>query len=145
MNNQNKTIYLISCSKTKLTARTQAKNMYTSELFKTSYNYALLNNGDVFILSAKHGLLEPSDIIDPYDNTMNGKDRDEKVSWSRSVLGTLISKRIEGAVVILAGKNYYQYLKPMLESSGYIVELPLDGLGIGQRLKYMKDKLKNGR
>ena len=141
MTTKNKKLYLISCSKTGSNKTTKAKDMYISELFRKSYAYAKNRNGDIFVLSAKYGLLDENDVIEPYDETMNEKGKAKRVAWSESVAREIVKKYSPCVIVILAGKSYYQYLKPMMESNGYTVELPLDGMGIGQRLKYLKENI----
>lgn len=49
-----------------------AKDMYVSDLFKKSLEYARrLNPAKIYILSAKYGLLELDDMIEPYEITLN--------------------------------------------------------------------------
>lgn len=65
-------IVFLSCVKTKQDHRCRADEMYISPLFKLSLRYAQsLNPRKIFILSAKYGLLELNDIIDPYELTLN--------------------------------------------------------------------------
>jgi len=65
-------VILISCVRKKLGARAQAKNLYTSHLFRLNFAYASSLRPDVlFILSAKYGLVHPEQYIHPYDVTLN--------------------------------------------------------------------------
>ncbi len=57
-------IALISCVKTKRNAASKAKDLYISSLFKMNYTYAQRTCDKIFILSAKHGLLDENQIID---------------------------------------------------------------------------------
>ena len=67
-----KKVVLISCGSQKATKAVQAKDMYTSTLFKKSYAYAVqLHPDKIYILSAKYGLLDPNKTIAPYDMTLN--------------------------------------------------------------------------
>ena len=69
-------IFLISCVSKKAKNKTEAKNLYISELFKKSYNYAKKIGGGkekIFILSAKYGVIKDTDIIEPYNITLNRK------------------------------------------------------------------------
>jgi cytoplasmic iron level regulating protein YaaA (DUF328/UPF0246 family) len=88
-----KRIILISCVKDKLKTPARAKDLYTSDLFKKSYRYAqLLNPDNIFIISAKYGLLEPEQIIEPYDETLKNKSLDEIKKWSIDVIARLKEK-----------------------------------------------------
>lgn len=54
-----KKIVLIACSSKKRKEKALVKDIYISALFKYSYEYAQkLNPDNIFVLSAKYGLLE---------------------------------------------------------------------------------------
>ncbi len=66
-------IALISCVSKKLTtkAKAKAKELYISTLFKLSLKFAFkIKSDNIFILSAKYGLLELEDEISPYNQTL---------------------------------------------------------------------------
>jgi cytoplasmic iron level regulating protein YaaA (DUF328/UPF0246 family) len=65
-------IILISCASTKCQYKTEAQNMYISPLFIKSLKYAKnkLKSDKIFILSAKYGLLDLIDVIEPYNVTL---------------------------------------------------------------------------
>ena len=63
-------VVLISCVSKKKDTPVAAKDMYVSALFKGAYKYAYTLGADkVLILSAKYGLLEETDVIEPYNET----------------------------------------------------------------------------
>ncbi len=65
-------IILISCVSQKLDKSAKAKDLYISPLFKKKFSYAKsLNPDQIFILSAKYGLVKPDDKIAPYDVLLN--------------------------------------------------------------------------
>jgi hypothetical protein len=135
-----KKVILISCVKEKLKIQTEAKDLYISDLFKKSYRYAqLLNPDNIFILSAKYGLLEPEQIIEPYNETLNTKSSDEIKEWSRKVTIALKEKidLDETEVIILAGKKYYKYLLPYIDN----YKLPLGTLSLGPRKSFLKKQI----
>src|SRR5882757_4303000 len=76
---------LISCSKSKGGHRDLARNMYVSPLFRKSVLVAEAWNLPVSILSAKHGLLSPNELIEPYDLTLKGASKQFKLEWARKV------------------------------------------------------------
>ena len=135
-----KKIILISCVKEKQKHEAKAKALYISDLFKKSYKYAqLLTPDNIFILSAKYGLLDPEQIIEPYNETLNTKSSDEIREWSKKVITALKGKidLDETVVIILAGKKYYKYLLPYI--SNY--KLPLGTLSLGPRLSFLKKQI----
>lgn len=79
-----KNIILISCVSKKLDRTTTAETIYTSALFKKNLTYAKsLNPNEIFILSAKYGLLKLTDEIEPYDKTLNKMGVKERKEWSK--------------------------------------------------------------
>ena len=135
-----KKVILISCVKKKLKQQAKAKDLYISDLFKKSYKYAqLLKLDNIFILSAKFGLLDPEQIIEPYNETLNTKSSAEIREWSKKVIAALKGKidLDETEVIILAGKKYYKYLLPYI--SNY--KLPLGILSLGPRKSFLKQQI----
>jgi len=66
-------IGLVSCVKTKREEPATPKNLYTSDYFNKMQAYAEQYHDDWWILSVKHGLLDPDgDPIEPYDETLSG-------------------------------------------------------------------------
>jgi len=65
-----KRIALVSCVKTKRNSAVAAKDMYISQLFVGMRRYAEQNSDDWFILSAEHGVLQPDQVIAPYERTL---------------------------------------------------------------------------
>jgi cytoplasmic iron level regulating protein YaaA (DUF328/UPF0246 family) len=87
--------------------------MYISTLFKGAYKYAYTPGADkVFILSAKYGLIEESDVIEPYNETLNTKPVIEIKNWAKNVLESLSKKcdLQEDDFDFLAGEKYWRYL-----------------------------------
>lgn len=134
------TIVLQSCVKTKLPHRAKAADLYTSTLFTLSRQYALSLNPDrIFILSAKYGLVDPEQEIDPYDLTLNTMGVPERREWSRRVLSELINVVLPGdRIIILAGVRYREYLVPALEKTGCRVEVPMEGLSLFKQQQWLR-------
>ena len=66
----------------------------------------------VFILSAKCGILKSDEIIEPYNETLNTKTREEQRKWAEKVLHQ-IKKECDinlDTFIFLAGKKYYRDL-----------------------------------
>src|ERR1700719_800224 len=76
---------LISCSKSKGGHRDLARNMYVSPLYRKSVMLAEGWGLCFSILSAKHGLLDPDETIEPYDLTLKGASKQFKLEWAHGV------------------------------------------------------------
>lgn len=135
-------IGLVSCVGQKRNSPSSAKTLYTSALFAKMRRYIESNCERWFILSAKYGLLSPDEIIAPYEETLKSKSRIERMEWADNVwlnLGNILSPNDK--VLILAGDKYREYLVPKIRERGCLVEIPLEGLGIGRQLKWLVDNL----
>ena len=60
-------IAIIGCSKSKQNYSCKASEMYTGTIFQKSYDVAKQLTNNIYILSAKYGLLKPNDVIEPYN------------------------------------------------------------------------------
>jgi len=97
-----------------------------------------------FILSAKHGLLSPDDVIEPYEKTLNRMRVTERQSWAKQVLGSLTSPiKQADRVVILAGMRYRELLHEELLAMCRQIEVPMEGLRIGKQLQWLEQELHN--
>lgn len=69
--------FILSCGSKKRSARTEAWNLYTGTFFKLQLDWAKRNGAkknDIFILSAKYGLIRSNEIIEPYNIRMGSKE-----------------------------------------------------------------------
>ena len=135
-----KTIVLISCVKQKLNKPAKAKELYVSDLFKKFFAYAKTLSPDmVYVLSAKYGLLNCEEIIEPYELTLNTMGVKERKNWSGKVIDQLgkVSDLSCDKFIFLAGERYRQYLLPHI--SHY--EIPLQGLRVGEQKQWLKRRL----
>ena len=135
-------VVLISCSKSKLGGKAMAADMYTGALFRLSLQYAkMLKPDKLFILSAKHHLLAPNTVIEPYDLSLNSMNRDEISKWTETVIMQLHENTDidNDTFIMLAGSRYAKPLKLHLRRW----EDPLEGLSLGNRLKKLKTLISN--
>ena len=132
-----KRIVLISCVSKKLPYKVKAKDLYISPLFKLNYQYAKsLNPDKIFILSAKYGLLNLEQEIEPYNETLNTKSTLEIKNWAQKVLIDLKKQTdLENdEFIFLAGTKYRKFL--ILHIKNY--KVPMEGLTIGRQLSFLK-------
>jgi len=141
-------IVLVACAAEKQTQRARAKELYTSDLFKKSRAYAeyLVESGQAkawYILSAKHGFLDPDKEIDPYDECLDSRTAEGRRAWSAGVWFDM-AKRLKpqpAALIFLAGENYRKTLAVVAEKVYMAVEVPMKGLGIGEQKAWLKAAL----
>lgn len=137
-----KTIALVSCASKKHTSPMLARDLYTSTMFRKASAYAQRTAGDWYILSAKHGLLSPDQVIAPYDVTLNRMPVAERRAWANQVLRSLKKVlRRRDSVVILAGQRYREFLVDPIRKMGCTVEIPMEGLRQGEQLVWLKDRV----
>ena len=135
-----KRVVLISCVSQKLPHAALAKDLYVSSLFKFCLRYAqTLKPDNIFILSAKYGLVALDQRLEPYNDTLNTKRDAEIRQWAQGVLQQLRSKidLERDAVIFLAGEKYRRYLVGQIKHT----EIPMFGLSIGRQLQFLKRAL----
>lgn len=133
-------IALISCSKLKANCPLPARELYApSPLFSLSYQYAKQSADKVYILSAKYGLLEETDVVAPYDLTLADLPEHRQRDWANYVLNQMRERfnLDHDTFFILAGRRYYQHLLPQLPHA----TLPLGNLQIGARISFLRRQL----
>jgi hypothetical protein len=138
-------IGLVSCVKTKRDEPATPKNLYTSSYYEKMRSYAEQYHDDWWILSAKHGLLDPDgEPIEPYNETLSGARVAEKREWADRVAEELDEKGLlsDGVTLVFhAGKDYYEELLPYIDSTGASIEIPTEGLSIGEKQAWYKERL----
>lgn len=137
-------IGLISCVGKKRARTAEAKDLYDSPLFAKSREFVEQRCDCWFILSAKYGLVEPAEVIEPYEETLNTKSRTERDEWACRVWAALRQRlRPDDHVTILAGERYRESLVPHMTKYGCGVNVPMQGLGIGRQLQWLSRQLEH--
>jgi hypothetical protein len=118
--------------------------LYQGNLFKLSVKWIEERNFDGWgILSAKHGLVMPDDILDPYEQRLGDDDNE---AWGDSVYRSLMTRWGSSCIyTVLAGSQYgVAVLKlPYVENvfAGWRRQRKLDGhrkTGIGILMRELK-------
>ena len=145
-----KKIILIACVSKKGDKKVKAKDLYISQLFKSSLTFANKQNPDkIFILSALHHLLDIDKEIEPYNVTLSNVPKAkrkpelkiltaaEKIIWGKKVIEQLSEQTNlqNDEFVILAGQ---EYIKPIIKSISHLTN-PLNGLRQGERVKFLNE------
>lgn len=136
-------VYLVSCTKSKAADASPARELYAaSDWFAKARAYVEAQGAPWFILSAEHGLVEPGEILRPYETTLLRMRKPARRAWAELVIGQLASRRLLGRArfVLLAGETYREFLEPWLTGEGRWPELgqvPLRGLGLGEQKAWL--------
>jgi hypothetical protein len=138
-------IGFVRCVKSKRDEPAPPKDLYTSSYFEKMRAYAEQYHDDWWILSAKHGLLDPDgEPIDPYDETLTGARVETKREWAERVAEQLdeaghLSE--DTTLVIHAEQDYYEELLPLIEETGVTIELLTEGLRLGEKQAWYNERL----
>ena len=132
-----RTVYLVSCSNGKSldegsTDKVAAKDLYNSDLFNKTRRHAEANGDAWYILSAKHGLVDPEEKLGHYNLSLNDLGAGGRREWGKRVLKEIKATIPDGSnLVVMAGRKYRDPLMEGLKDQGHAVEVPMEGLGIG--------------
>lgn len=133
-------LILVGCVSSKRPEASLAKDLYTSTLWGKRRRYAEATNRPWAILSAEYGLVQPDDVIEPYDRYLESQPVEYRRRWSASVADAVIQMcRNIGAtsVEIHAGKAYIEFgLEYRLRQAGIRVARPLEHLRRGEQLAW---------
>jgi uncharacterized protein DUF6884 len=130
-------VYLVSCVAAKRTYATRAKDLYVSEWFRRARDYVEAIGGPWFVLSAKYGLVAPDEVLEPYEQTLNTMSIAERRAWAARVQHQMDERlRQVDRIAVLAGQRYREFLMDYLRRRAPIVEVPLEGLRIGEQLSW---------
>lgn len=133
---------LVSCVKGKRSSAAPAKDLYISDWFKKARRIVETEGWRWFVLSAKHGLLDPEELIAPYEKTLDTMGAEERRSWANEVWEAL-DPHLSGvrSIVVFAGQKYREHLEPRLREVGIEVRVPMEGLRRGDQLAWLKRRL----
>jgi len=148
-------LVIVGCGAAKQDDPAPAKDLYTSTYFAKKREYAV-ELGDFWaVLSAEHGLIEPTAEIAPYDTTISDLDEDDLGELAHSVGIGLIDwvAHLAGSgvtvdeIVVLAGRSYIHPLKER-EAFAAGIEAPVvyplqqNNLGgIGEQMAWLSDRI----
>lgn len=133
------TIYLIACCKTKAATPMAARDLYRSDLFLKSREFAERAGSAWYVLSAAHGLVHRDQVIEPYDLTLAQLLPRARREWARRVIDQLDAAVPPGALTIfLAGRLYREGL---LEWAGRRFFVPMAGLSLGEQKRWLIRRL----
>lgn len=126
--------------KTKLPRPAVAKDLYVSDLFRGRRRYVERTCDRWFILSAKHHLVRPDDVIEPYNCTLVGAAESKCRAWGARVLRELIDELGDLAQYefeLHAGHEYRSFgLRGGLVRAGATTSYPVAGMRLPEQLQF---------
>ena len=132
-------VLLLGCVKLTASSQQVAKDRSASDLFGKRLRYADERGLPWFVLSAKHGLLRPDDVVTPYDVEFKAQPAGYRSAWGawvierlRYELGALDGIRLE----VHAGEAYARALVDPSSAAGATLTHPLQGLRQGEQLAW---------
>jgi hypothetical protein len=133
---------LVGCVKSKQPRAAPARELYRSPLFRGRRAWVERTCDRWFVLSAKHGLVEPDRLLAPYDETLTDLPLAARRVWSGQVVLALEKALgdLSGVVIELhAGMAYLDSgLAAGLSQRGAGLEHPAKGLSLGHQLAFYK-------
>ena len=140
-------IGLVGCASQKLSRPAPARELYVSQLFRKASTYAEATCERWYVLSAKHGLIHPDQVIEPYDVKLGRSHRDPAKDampiwdWAQMTADQLTAELddpVTGVenplLVVLAGEQY----RTAVRMVDLPFEVPMQGLGLGEQLGWLK-------
>lgn len=110
-----KSLLIVNCSKKKLETPAKAKDLYTGQFFRGVKQLSEKLDFDLAILSAKYGLLNANQIIEPYDQIIKSKkDIQELQKKIRSKFSNLLENYNE--IILFMGKKYRMVFSQYLDN-----------------------------
>lgn len=133
-------IGLVACAAAKTPHPAAARDLYVSPLFRKAAAWAEANTDRWYVLSAAHHLVRPDTVLEPYDarlGTRTGPPVQEWAARTAEQIRAALTEVPEPHLVVLAGKQYRTML-PLVDAP---YEVPMRGLGIGQQLRWLTERL----
>ncbi len=107
----------------------RADVLFESAVFTAAREHALRSGRPWFVLSARHGLLDPDDIVGPFTVLFGDQPAGYRAAWAEWVVVQLADRvRLAGTTVeVHGGVDFAQARKAPLARRGARTEIPLPG------------------
>jgi uncharacterized protein DUF6884 len=137
------TLCLVSCVSKKRATAARARDLYQSQWFLKARGHVEGLGHRWFVLSAEYGLLDPDRVVEPYERTLNTMPIAERRLWAARVMEQL-APELRGVerVLVFAGDRYREFLLPAIRAGCPLVEVPMNGLRIGEQLRWLAQQTK---
>jgi hypothetical protein len=132
-------VVLVGCVESKADVPMRARDLYTSALFGRRREYAERTGAPWFIVSSQWGLVDPGQILAPYDMYLADQPRSYRRAWGRFVVEqlALATPLSESTVVeIHAGQDYIDAIAEPLAARHVQVSTPVRVSSQGEMLQW---------
>lgn len=119
-------VFVVSCGRRKSTRAAAAEDLYRSRRFQQAKKFVTSFGTDWYVLSGKHGLLEPAETLEPYDQSITAASLEAQASWAEGVLHRLQHETRK--VVFLVPDRYKNALNPRNEPFPRNWEFPFENI-----------------
>ena len=134
-----KTLALVGCGREKRDDPSEARSLYTSTYFQKKRQWAE-GCHSWRVLSAEHGLVLPTTVLEPYDTAMGDLDEAAAQGWGEEVMDTLRSQLDEfDEVVVLAGRDYFDPISDELHAASVTVRWPFEGKRLFEQIQWLQE------
>jgi len=143
-------VALVGCGKAKHTDAWiyEARNLYSSSFFGLKRDVAEFYGDIWYILSAKHGLVLPGTLLEPYDLALGDLEPSEKEEWGEQVADSLTDREAmferspATAIGLFAGSDYRDpLLRALPDEFPLEVVFPFEGMGLFEQMSYLSNSL----
>lgn len=144
-------IAILGCGKQKVggTDKVSVRHLYTSALFQKSLALAEATSDLVYVASAQHHLVTLDEEHAPYDQSLKGYGKTDREAWGMRVAAFAVDRSKlyqdypKHSITIYAGEEYAEPIRQGLRIKypALIVYTPMRGLMVGDRLKWLNDRL----
>lgn len=128
---------IIACGKNKTPGRSKAADLYIGTSFVVRRNFAKNNFINWCILSAKHSILLPQQVVEPYDVNMKDLSEEERHELFERALQVIQNSFPSCNKFYLILPSPYDQIADYLRPLGEVI-FPLEGLQGRQALHYLK-------
>lgn len=131
-------LYIVACTRQKVWGRLPARELYaTSDWFTKARDHIEARNAPWLIISARYGLVDPEQEIDPYEQPLEGLSPKGYRELTRLVDDQIRERGLQGhRCVLFAGTHYRELLTPRLKARFGVIDTPLEHLGIGEQKRW---------
>jgi hypothetical protein len=132
-------LLLVGCVKTQLDGPAPAEELFVSELFRRRRRHAEAAGSPWYVLSSRHGLLRPDEVVAPYDLPLGRQPVAYRRAWGAAAVERLAREagNLRNVVVeVHAGAAHVDPLRAPLARAGAALRTPVAGLTQGQHLAW---------
>ena len=116
-----------------------ARELCTSTWFRLARGYAESQACPWLLLSAKYGLVNPTEVISPYQLDVTNMGVRQRLSWAERI-GDEARRKLPYSeqITLVAGSKYCECLLPYLSELAEHVYMPLAGLSVGFQCGWLR-------